>query len=118
MGQLLDRLTELADVVIFDSPPVLAVADATVLSKRVDGLVLVTESGQTRRDAAQQAVATLRQAGARMLGGVLNRASHKGGGYYYYYYSSYYHSPSKDGSDRQRGRSRKRHWWQRLLFLK
>lgn len=90
MGQLLDRLSELADVLIFDSPPVLAVADATILSTRVDGLVLVTEAGQTRRDAARQAIDHLQQAGATLLGGVLNRVPHKRGGYYYYY-SSYYH---------------------------
>jgi capsular exopolysaccharide synthesis family protein len=116
MGQLLDRLTELADVVIFDSPPVLAVADATILSKRVDGLLLVTEAGQTRRDAARQAVLNLQQAGANLLGGVLNRVSHKGGGYYYY--SSYYYSSSGDGSGRQPGRSRKGRWWRRLPFIK
>ena len=117
MGQLLTRLAELADVVLFDSPPVLAVADATVLSKRVDGLVLVTEAGQTRRDVAQQAVVNLRQAGARLLGGVLNRVSHQGRGYYYYY-ASYYHSPGKDGSDGQGGRSRKDPAGKRLAFLK
>jgi non-specific protein-tyrosine kinase len=117
MGQLMTRLEDVADVVLFDSPPVLAVADATVLSKRVDGLVLVTEAGQTRRGAAQQAVVNLRQAGARMLGAVLNGVSHKGGGYYYYY-SSYYHSPGKDGSGRQRGRSGKDAGGKRLAFLK
>jgi non-specific protein-tyrosine kinase len=116
MGQLLDRLTELADVVIFDSPPVLAVADATILSKRVDGLLLVTEAGQTRRDAARQAVLNLEQAGANLLGGVLNRVSHKGGGYYHY--SSYYYSARKDGSGRQPSRSRKGRWWRRLPFSK
>jgi succinoglycan biosynthesis transport protein ExoP len=115
MGQLLDRLTELADVVIFDSPPVLAVTDATVLSKRIDGLLLVTEAGQTRREAARQAVLNLQQAGANLLGGVLNRVSHKGRGYYYYY-SSYHYSP-RDGSGRQRGGSRKKGWWRRLPFL-
>jgi non-specific protein-tyrosine kinase len=116
MGQLLDRLTELADVVILDSPPVLAVADATILSKRVDGLLLVTEAGQTRRDAARQAVLNLQQAGANLLGGVLNRVSHKGGGYYHY--ASYYYSSTGDGSGRQSGRSRKGHWWRRLPFSK
>jgi capsular exopolysaccharide synthesis family protein len=117
MGQLMTRLEDLADVVLFDSPPVLAVADATVLSKRVDGLVLVTEAGQTRRGAAQQAVLNLRQAGARMLGAVLNGVSQKGGGYYYYY-SSYYHSPGKDGSGGQRGRIGKNAGSKRLAFLK
>jgi capsular exopolysaccharide synthesis family protein len=86
MGQLLAGLNEMADVVIYDSPPVVAVADATVLSRRVDGVVLVIEARQTRRDVARQAIVNLQQAGAHMLGGVLNRASYKRGSYHYYHY--------------------------------
>lgn len=89
MRSLLVKLGEWADVVICDSPPVLAVADAAILSNRVDGVVLVTEAKRTRLGAAGEAVVTLQQAGANILGGVLNRARRKGGGYYYYhrYYS-------------------------------
>jgi capsular exopolysaccharide synthesis family protein len=118
MDQLLGRLTELADVVIFDSPPVLAVADATVLSKRVDGLVLVAEAGQTRMAAARQAVLNLQQAGANLLGGVLNRVSGKGGGYYYYYSSYQYHSPNGETSHNGAAPTQKRAWWRGLPFPK
>lgn len=85
MAQVLADLAQRADVVIFDSPPVLAVADAAVLSNRVDGVVLVAEAGRTRLNMAGQALQVLDQAGARLLGGLLNRASSKKGGYYYYY---------------------------------
>jgi succinoglycan biosynthesis transport protein ExoP len=88
MGQLLAGLNEMADVVIYDSPPAVSVTDAAVLSRRVDGVVLVIEAGQTRRDVARQAIMNLQQAGAHILGGVLNRASYKRGGYYYYHYYS------------------------------
>lgn len=103
MGQLMARLNEVADVVIYDSPPAATVTDAAVLSSRVDGVVLVIEAGQTSRDIARQAVEDLKQAGATLLGGVLNRVSQKGGGYYYHYYS-----PNARGAPGQRARSRSR----------
>jgi non-specific protein-tyrosine kinase len=89
MGQLLAALNERADVVIYDCPPVVAVADAAILSRRIDGVVLVIDAGQTRRELAKQATMNLQQAGAHMLGAVLNRVSYTRGGYqYYHYYSS------------------------------
>jgi capsular exopolysaccharide synthesis family protein len=104
MGQLSARLSELADVVIYDSPPAVAVADAAVLSRRVDGVVLVIEAGQTRRDVARQAIMNLQQAGAHILGGVLNRASYKKGGYYYYhYYSTKSRKPAGQSAQGLRG---------------
>jgi capsular exopolysaccharide synthesis family protein len=95
MGQLLASLSEAADVVIFDTPPAIAVTDAAVLSNRVDGVVLVTEAGQTRRELAHQAVSNLRQAGAKMFGVILNRVSDKSGSYYYHYYSGNGHRSGK-----------------------
>lgn len=89
MGQVISSLTQVADVVIFDSPPALVVADAGILSGRVDGVVLVLRAGQTRYEAARQAILHLNKAGANVLGGVLNRISAKKGGYYYNYYHSY-----------------------------
>ena len=83
MGQLLASLNEMADVIIFDSPPVLVVADAVVLSNQVDGVVLVIDAGHTPRDAAKQAMLNLQQVGANLLGGVLNRVSETRGSYYY-----------------------------------
>ena len=67
-------------MIICDSPPVLLVADAAVLSTRVDGVVLVTQAGVTRLGAARQAVFNLQQAGANLLGGVLNQVKSKRGG--------------------------------------
>ncbi len=115
MGELIHHLGEIADVVIFDSPPVLAVADAAVLSQRVDGVVLVIESRRARRDMAQQAVNRLRQVGAHLLGCVLNRVSGQGLDQHYY---AYYTRSSERGLPEQVGEEKQRPWWQRLPALK
>ena len=72
MKSLLARLKEIADVVIVDSPPLAAFADAAVLSNKVDGVVLVIKAGKTKRDIVKSAIPILRQAGANLLGAVLN----------------------------------------------
>lgn len=75
------------DMLIIDSPPVLAVADALILTRCSDGVLFVVDSQSTNRGQAQKAVASLQQVNARILGVVLNRLSRKGTeGYYYYYY--------------------------------
>jgi non-specific protein-tyrosine kinase len=87
MQELLHELTQQADVVLIDSPPVLPVADATALAQRVDGVLLVVEAGKTRREAARHAVERLRQVGANLVGVVLIAVpTHKGS---YYYHETY-----------------------------
>ncbi len=88
------ELTEQADVVVLDSPPVLAVSDAAVLSTLVDGVVLVMDAGKTRTPAAVQATERLASVGGVILGVVLNRVKARSGGYYYYYY---YHDYTDGG---------------------
>ncbi|WP_406944939.1 CpsD/CapB family tyrosine-protein kinase [Halobacillus sp. SY10] len=73
------------DVVIFDMPPVLAVADAQVLSNAVDGVLLVVRSKQTEKEAIQKAKEQLDQTKANILGVVLNDQDIKSSNYYYYY---------------------------------
>ncbi|NOZ72486.1 MAG: polysaccharide biosynthesis tyrosine autokinase [Chloroflexi bacterium] len=93
MKELLDRLQALADVVILDSPPATMLADAAILSTQSDGVLLVLDSGSTRREIAHRALEGLRQVNAHLVGALLNRMPTRGSGYYYYYY--YYYS--KDG---------------------
>ena len=69
---VLKRLMEKFDYVILDSPPVLAVTDAAVLSTLVDGVVMVTRAFQTRKELAQHAVRRLTDIGAHVAGVVLN----------------------------------------------
>ena len=87
MTELLHELSAQADVVILDSPPVLAVTDASVLAAKADGAVLIVDVGATRRETGQRARETLEKAGAKILGAVLNKQrTGRDGGYYYYYY--------------------------------
>lgn len=72
MGEVIDALKNEASYVLFDSPPVVAVTDAAVLAARMDGVLLVVQSGQTKRDAAKRATALLEKVNARVLGVVLN----------------------------------------------
>jgi protein-tyrosine kinase len=73
------------DLVIFDTPPVLAVTDAQILSNKCDGTVLVVASGKTEIEAAVKAKELLLAANAKVLGVVLNQKKQKEGQYYYYY---------------------------------
>lgn len=89
MKRLIKRIREQAEVVILDSPPILAVADASIMGSQCDGALLVVDAGKTRSDVAKRGKETLDKIGVKLLGVVLNRISHRrGGGYYYYYYYS------------------------------
>lgn len=91
MQALLGEVAAGYDVVILDTPPVLAAADAAILSTRADGTVLVLRAGGTPRSAAQHAARQLATVNAHVVGAVLNdpdgRAPRSG---YYYQYSGYY----------------------------
>jgi len=67
MRELISSLADEADILLLDSPPVLILADAAVLSTMVDGVLLVIDAGRTRRDAAAKAVESLRAVNARLV---------------------------------------------------
>ncbi|HEV2348438.1 MAG TPA: polysaccharide biosynthesis tyrosine autokinase [Terriglobia bacterium] len=90
METLMAELRQRFDHVVVDSPPVLLVTDATILSTLVDGVVLVAESGVTPPGALVRAHRTLGIAGGRVLGVVVNKVDSRKGGYYYGYYTKYY----------------------------
>ena len=73
-SELLFRLQSDFDVVLIDSPPVLPVTDATVLSTWVDATVMIAAAGMTTRKQLRAAIELLRQAEAPLAGLVLNRA--------------------------------------------
>lgn len=72
MEEIITSLTEKADIVLFDAPPIIAVTDAAVLSSKVDGVLLVINAGRTKREHAQRAKALLEKVNARLVGAVLN----------------------------------------------
>jgi protein-tyrosine kinase len=69
--RVLEAIGAGVDCVLIDAPPVVAVTDATILAARVDGVLLVVDSGRTRRDPARRAREQLQRVGARLLGVVL-----------------------------------------------
>jgi capsular exopolysaccharide synthesis family protein len=73
--QAIERLRADADLLLFDAPPVLAVSDAAVLSRRVAAAMLIVSAGRTKRDHASRARQQLERAGARLLGVVLTNAT-------------------------------------------
>ena len=89
MFQIISNIKMESDVVIFDSPPLTAVTDAAVLSKHVDGVILVISLGKTRLAAARQAVQQLQQVGANILGVVVNRINSSKSPYHYAYDTEY-----------------------------
>ena len=75
MDEVIARLAEQADVVLFDAPPVVAVTDASLLASKVDGVLLVVKAGSTRRDHVRAAKDRLEKVNARLVGAVLLNAS-------------------------------------------
>jgi len=84
MESIIERLKDNADVILFDSPPVLVAADASVLAAKVAGVLLVVDSGRVRSDICRKGKEALVQVGANILGVVLNKAAARSGVYYYY----------------------------------
>lgn len=74
MTRLLEELTGLADIVVFDAPPVLPVTDAVVLSAQTDGVALVLRHGTTTRATASESARRLLTVEADLVGFVLNGA--------------------------------------------
>lgn len=74
MEKLITQLKSQAEFVLFDAPPVLAVTDAALLSVHMDGVLMVLNVGQTRRDHAVRARELLERVRARVIGAVLNNA--------------------------------------------
>ncbi|OQX53712.1 MAG: hypothetical protein B5M54_06425 [Candidatus Aminicenantes bacterium 4484_214] len=95
---LIRLLKEDYDFVLVDSPPTLAVVDASVVSTRMDGVVVVIRANKTTKKSLLYAVETLRKAKAPILGVVLNEVPFSHNGYYspdYHGYLKGYYSSSK-----------------------
>lgn len=74
MDEIISALKERADYVLFDSPPVLAAADAALLGIKLDGALLAVRAGDTRRDHTAQARQALERVHVRVVGAVLTNA--------------------------------------------
>jgi len=94
MKKMVEQLKTSADLVVLDSPPLLAVSDAMVLAPLVDGALLVVDTKRSGRDAVKRGAESLRQATPSVMGTVLNKVTPKWGGYYHYYYYHYHYENS------------------------
>jgi non-specific protein-tyrosine kinase len=92
MFDILGLIGEEADLIVIDSPPVMAVTDAAVLAPRVDGVLLVVKPGATKLAACKQAVDQLQRVGANILGVILNDVEVNRSRYKYAYYKGYYYT--------------------------
>ncbi len=96
MERMIEALRGKADYVLFDSPPILAVTDASILAARTDGAILVAERGRTRTETLRRAHEALLRANTRVLGVVINKAKRGGSGYGYY---GYYRKNRESGTE-------------------
>ena len=104
MGKILDQLREIFDYIVVDLPPVTAVADPLVMSKLLDGIVVVVRHGYTRKKNVREAVRQLNFSGVRILGFVYNGFRHGSSRYYKrtgkYYRKNYYGYRERNGSSK------------------
>ena len=100
MRDLIREASEEFDVVLIDSPPLLAVTDAAVISTMADGAIVVIRMGATTRAALKRTASQLEAVEGRLLGAVLNDVDFRQtgyGGYYGYYYYYYHHEADGNG---------------------
>lgn len=108
MASLIKAVREAFDYVIVDTPPVSVVTDAAVLSRLVDGVVLVVRPGITTIQSAQLSKKNLEAVNAHVLGVILNgynaKQSGKKDGYYYSYTYDYYKHDDDDEDAKARSK--------------
>lgn len=123
MKTVINKASDMADIVLIDTPPALAVTDCAVVAPQVDGVMLVAKAGHTTREVAKQVKERLAGVDARLLGVVLNNIVRgKGYGHYYYYYHSNYYEGNQEGgpgngSQKHRRRTKKRFPYKRKLLI-
>jgi tyrosine-protein kinase Etk/Wzc len=100
MTDLIRKLENEWDMILFDSPPLVAVTDATMISKEIDQIVMVVKVGQTDKKAFDHTITSLRNVHAPLGGVILNAVTHKNsyGSYYYYYQYYHYYGSDKESS--------------------
>jgi len=104
MKEFLQEMKNEFDIIVIDSPPVLAVTDAQVLSTIVDGVILVAASGETEKEGIVKAKELLLKVKATILGVILTKVpvnTRKGYGYSYYYYYGNEDKNNKKGSKKK-----------------
>lgn len=86
MDNLIEELKEEYDLIIFDAPPLLSVADGQILANKCEGTILVISSGTTEKEQALKAKEAIASSKSRLIGAVLNNFELPKDSYYYQYY--------------------------------
>lgn len=97
MADLIEELRGHAEVIVFDTPPAMAVADAVLLSPKMDATILVVQQGRVSVRAVAEVRRMILQACGTLAGVVMNRMSARNGSYYTYHIHEDYHSNGDDG---------------------
>ena len=89
------------DMILFDSPPLVAVTDANMISREIDQIILVVKVGQTDKKAFHHTISNLKNIKAPIGGVIMNAVKNKSsyGSYYYYYYHQYYNYYGSDDNE-------------------
>lgn len=96
MQTLIKKMNEKFDIVIFDSAPLLAVSDSVILSKGVDGTIIVARAGKTTYEGVRRGLRLLSDIQSPILGVVINALDARKGEYYYYNkHYNYSYSPEE-----------------------
>jgi Mrp family chromosome partitioning ATPase len=85
------------EVVIFDTPPLLGLSDASIIASKVDGALVVVDTQHATKGKLRQVKAVLSQTGVQVLGSVANKIKHKRNGSSYYYYNYSYTDEHNSG---------------------
>lgn len=88
MNKVIEVMKEIYDIIIFDAPPVLSVADAQILANKCEGTILIMSAGTTEKVEAQKAKEALVSSQANIIGVVLNNFELQKDHYYYQYYGN------------------------------
>jgi len=94
MRELLEGAATTFDLVLCDSPPVIAVADGVALAAQCDGVILIVRAGLVSHDVIRRAVGQIQSVKGKILGVLLNDVNFNRDGYHYSYYR--YHLASGD----------------------
>jgi polysaccharide biosynthesis transport protein len=103
MTRVLEQYKALYDLIVIDVPPVLSVADTSILAAKVDAVIMVVDSGYTRRAHVKRSIEALTSVGANLLGVVVNRVSERGDDAYYYYSNNTQSGGGRPGGKKSRG---------------
>jgi capsular exopolysaccharide synthesis family protein len=98
MVQHIEYFKKNYDMIFFDTPPIVAVTDSTLLGKKVDGVLLVIKSRHSDREFVSRALTTLHNVGVKVWGVILNDIdlTHRYSSYGYYKYYYHYYKSKKD----------------------